>query len=132
MHGSAAFRGDFRTHVDDEALAMQEADYKERQQSANAELRELATLASLNDHPGWQMIRGRLEQVIQDYRSGEKLRGAMLDPTVTNDQLGELTRTTMLVADELDMALKTVDVAVDAMEQEKDLIREQRPQPRGN
>lgn len=132
MHPSGAFRNDFRTHVDDEIVGMQEEDRKTRQEIENREVRELVSLASLNDHPGFARIRAQLESTIADYRSGAKLRAAMLDADITNAKLGELTRTTMLVADELQAMLVNVDAAVLALAQEKDSIREQRPKPRGN
>lgn len=123
---SRAIRGDFKVHTDTELVSMIEEDERARQDEADQQLSELTAIASLNDHPGWKMLKDKFEKRIADYRSGQALAAAILDAEVTNEKLGELTRTTNLVATELETLLITVEASVEARKEELDGKRPQR------
>lgn len=123
-----ALRGDFRVHTDNELLSMVTEDAKQRQDEADQQLSELTAIASLNDHPGWKMLKEKFEKRIAQYRSGETLSAMILTGDVSNEKLGELTRTTNLIAQELETLLITVEASVEARKDELD--GRKRPQRR--
>lgn len=120
MQPNRAHRNDFQTHTDDELVTMMADDQQAREEAVNKELSDLTAIASLNDHPGWQMMKKSFEKKIENIRSGAVLAAAILDAEVSDEQLGQLTRTTNLVAAELETLLMTVEAAVEARKEELD------------
>lgn len=112
--GKKAFRNDFQVHTDDELVSMLADEEKQRQAEEEEQEADLRSIASLNDHPGYKIIRQRRLKAIEDYRSGKVLAGAILDAEITNAKIGELARVTNLVADELEKELNIVEAAVEA------------------
>ena len=80
--------------------------------------RENATYASLNGHPGWELIKKNFNETVARYRSGLVLKEA-ISQGKTNSEVGELTRTSNAVADELEAIVLTVETAAAALEEEK-------------
>lgn len=118
--GSRAFRNDFQVHTDTEMLSMIEEDRKLREEQQRQELSELTAIASLSDHPGWKIMKKSFEKKISDIRSGKILSAAILDPEINDTKLGQLTRTTNLVATELEALLTTVEAAVQTQKEENE------------
>lgn len=80
--------------------------------------REIATYASLNGHPGWELIKKNFNETVARYRSGQVLKAAIAQK-MTNADLGELTRTCNMVADELEQIVLTVETSAIALEEKK-------------
>ena len=80
--------------------------------------RENATFASLNGHPGWELIKQNFTATIARYRSGATIQEA-ISKGLTNEQVGELTRTSNAVADELEAIVLTVETAAAALEEDQ-------------
>lgn len=76
---------------------------------------DTAKLASLRGNPGWELIKKDFEETIARYRSGRVLQEAV-KLGKTNAELGELTRTCNIVADELEKIVNTVEAAAVALE----------------
>lgn len=81
--------------------------------------RENAVYASLKGHPGWELIKKNFMETIAKYRSGAVLKDAIALGK-TNEEVGELTRTSNAVADELDQIVLTVEAAAAALEEDTD------------
>lgn len=77
------------------------------------------TYASLQGHPGWELIKKDFQQSIDDFRSGKALEAACLDPQISDSELGKLTRTSIFVASELQKKLLTVESAALALEEKR-------------
>ena len=80
--------------------------------------RENATYASLQGHPGWELIKKNFNETIARYRSGATIKAA-ISQGKTNAEVGELTRTSNAVADELEAIVLTVEAAAAALEEDK-------------
>jgi hypothetical protein len=89
--------------------------------------RENATYASLSGHPGWELIKTNFNDTISRYRSGQTIKGA-IQKGLSNEKVGELTRTSNAVADELEAIVLTVETAAAALEE--DNISAKRSKPR--
>ena len=88
--------------------------------------RENATYASLNGHPGWELIKKNFNETIARYRSGQTIKTA-IGAGKTNSEVGELTRTSNAVADELEAIVLTVETAAAALEEEAKEDGQRRP-----
>lgn len=78
---------------------------------------DTAKLASLKGNPGWELIKREFNVTIEKYRSGKVLQAAIAQGK-TNAEVGELTRTTNIVADELEKIVNTVEAAAIALEED--------------
>lgn len=120
-----AIRGDFKVHTDTELVSMIEEDERLRQEEADQQLSELTAIASLNDHPGWKMLKKKFENRIADYRSG-KILSDLIKSEASLEIIGQKASMTNLVADELETFLITVEASVEARNEELDGKRPQR------
>lgn len=93
-----------------EEVPQEQADIDQEQE------RENATYASLQGHPGWELIKKNFTETIARYRSGQTIKAA-ISQGKTNEEVGELTRTSNAVADELEQIVLTVEAAAAALEE---------------
>lgn len=126
--GARAHRSGFINHIDEEMMGLEQKEVAAATAEHDEEIAALTEIAALKDHPGYQVMRAAREKTIQHYRSGEFAKAASLDPEVNNAQFGQLVRLGILVADELQKELLTVESAADAVEADKAANREQRRQ----
>lgn len=115
----AAIRSSSFLHADEGMQTAFDEASKNITQPEDEELRILQKIATLEDHPGWQLIRDKFMQTIEEYRSGRKLDTFAKDYTLSDAQIGQATRNMNLVADELTVLLNSVMIAVHAVEQQK-------------
>lgn len=114
-----AIRSSSLLHMDDEIeTAFTEAN-KDFTQAEDEELRALQKIASLENHPGWKLIREQFLQDIEEYRSGRKLEMFCKDYSLSDAQIGQATRNMNLVADELTRMLNSVILAVQEVERQQ-------------
>jgi hypothetical protein len=78
--------------------------------------RQTATYASLNGHPGWELIKEHFNETIAAYRSGRLLKDGITSMSL--EELGRKTITTNAIADELEQIVLTVETAAKALEDE--------------
>lgn len=126
---SGAQRMDFRTHIDDTLLSMKtdELDEQNGDTEVDAEaMQKLNEIAALKDHPGWNRITELLEQKIKDYRAGTPLEDLINNADMSDQRFGQLMRSCIMVAKELESVLGFVNVAAAAVEDEKTRKREER------
>ena len=98
---------------DTEIIPLEQKEIDDEQDHKNA------TYASLQGHPGWELIKKDFQQSIDDFRSGKALEAACLDPGISDSDLGKLTRTSIFVASELQKKLLTVESAALALEEKR-------------
>ena len=111
--GQSAIRGNMKVSFDETLL--QEPVLEEEQEFEKEEDLIIETYASLNDHPGWVLIKKDFDATIKSYRSGKVLQQAI--PTKSIEEIGRLTITTNAVADELEKIILTVETAVAQVEE---------------
>lgn len=116
-----AIRSSSFMHIDEDVrTALDEAAKDTRTQTEDEELRALQKIATLSNHPGWLLIKEQFEADIDEYRSGRKLNEFLKDYSLTDAQIGQATRVTNLVADELTRVLNAVVLAVAEVERHKE------------
>ena len=111
---TGAHRANYRPLFDEQMLGLTERELSDEEKQRDEDLQALATLGSVKEHPGYQMIRETRLKSIAHFRSGEYAKAAAIDPEVDDAKFGQLMRLGMLVADELEKELNTVEA-----EQEK-------------
>ena len=111
--GKQAIRGNMRVSFDDSLF--EEPELEEEQQLREDEDALIATYASLQDHPGWELIKKDFVHTIEAYRSGRAIKTAI--ETKSLEELGRLTITSNAVADELEKIILTVETAVAQVEE---------------
>lgn len=124
--GLRANRNSAIEHFDDEMVAMEDKAQKDAQKERDDELATLAEVGSLMNHPGYMKMRDARVKTIQYYRSGQFAKAASVDPEISNAQFGELCRMGLLVADELEKELLTVESSANVVEEEKAAQRDRR------
>lgn len=119
--GTSAYRSGYKPLVlsEDEMVGIDPKEAEAQKKQEDEEMASLARVASLNDHPGYQMMRDARLKTIQHYRSGEFAKAALTDASIDDAHFGQLMRVGILVADELDKELKAVEEAAHAIEDEK-------------
>lgn len=121
--GTQAYRAGYASLVMDEdmekTLGLSHKERVSQQQEDTDQLAVLATVASLKDHPGYQQMRKARLATIDHYRSGAFARSLLTDGSITDAEFGAKMRVGLLVAEELDKELKTVESADEAIQQEK-------------
>jgi hypothetical protein len=128
---TGAHRANYRPLFDEQMLGLSERELTDEERQRDEDLRTLATLGSVKEHPGYQMMRAARLKTIAHFRSGEYAKAAAVDAEVDDAKFGQLMRLGMLVADELEKELNTVEAAADAVEQEKARGRKARPKQSG-
>lgn len=96
----------------------------EQKEIVDEQQREVATYASLQGHPGWELVKKNFNATITRYRSGQVLREGIAGWTL--EELGRKTITTNAVADELEQIVLTVEAAAQALEEDKSGRRKQK------
>lgn len=129
--GTSAYRSTYKPLVlsEDEMVGMDPKEAEKQKKQEEDELTALSRIASLQDHPGYQMMREARVKTIAHYRSGEFAKAALTDASIDDAHFGQLMRVGILVADELDKELKAVEEAANAIEDEK-ARRNARRQPK--
>lgn len=126
--GRQALRSSMVVHVDDElAEAPPTTAEQPEQEITEQEDRKNEVYASLAENPGWKLIKAEFEDTIAAYRSGRTIMEA-ISKGISNEKVGELTRTSNAVADELQKIILTVETAVEQVEEKKN---GRRPKRRG-
>ena len=129
-HPMGAIRSSSLLHVDEEIdTAFQEAYKQEHPQEENEDIRAMAKVAALENHPGWKIIREKFLDRIEAYRSGFALVDEIANYNLTDAQIGQMTRNMHLIAGELTGILNEVTLAVETVEGRK---QEQRNGTRQN
>jgi hypothetical protein len=123
--GQSALRGSMRVSFDDTLYNPPEV--IENQEIEQEEDNIIEVYASLNDHPGWVLIKKDFKNTINSYRSGKPLQQAI--PTKSLEEIGRLTITTNAIADELEKIILTVETAVAQVEEK---IKDGRRSQQGN
>lgn len=115
MDGKRAFRSGYQV-----ALPPEDLDEKPTEQVEidSEQDKDNAKYASLNGHPGWELIKKNFNETIARYRSGQVLKAGVASMSL--EELGRKTITTNAVADELEQIVLTVESAAQALEEEKD------------
>lgn len=124
--GARAHRSSALEHFDEDMIGLDNRDVDDAERLNTEELEQLAEIALLVDHPGYQKMRAARLKTIENYRSGNYLKAALLDPEIDNAKLGELVRNGLLLADELEKELLTVESAHNAIEEDKAVKRARR------
>jgi len=120
-HSMGAMRSGSFLHVDEEInTAFQEAYKEEHPQEEDEDFRTTTKVASLDSHPGWKVLRTKFLDRIEAYRSGQVLGDELANYTLTDAQIGQLTRNMHLVAGELTAILNEVTLAVSEVERRKE------------
>lgn len=114
--GSQAIRSSMSVHVDDELY--NEPIPEPEQEAIETEDKINEVYASLASNSGWKLIKAEFESTIAAYRSGRTIMEAIAKGK-TNEQVGQLTRTSNAVADELEMIILKVETAVEQVEIKK-------------
>lgn len=121
--GMSAHRSGYASLVMDEdmekMLGLSQTEQDTESEEQEEELAALSTIASLKDHPGYQKMRDVRLKTISHYRSGAFLKASLTDSSIDDTHFGQLARLGMLVADELEKELNTVEAADEAVQQEK-------------
>ncbi len=98
--------------IDEEMLGLDELERREIKAQELEDRKKLNQIKSLAEHPGWITIKNDvLEKRITDYKSGKVLIQASLDSHTTDEQLGKLTRVSLLVAEELETIVNLIENA---------------------
>lgn len=121
-----AIRSDSMLHIDEEITTAYEEAQRDTTPTEDQDLRVLQKIATLDAHPGWQIVRDQFLEVIDSYRSGRKLAEFLADYTLTDEQIGQATRNMNLIAGELTGVLNSVVVAVQEVERHKQEGRNER------
>lgn len=74
-----------------------------------------AEYASLKNHPGWKRIKSDFDKTIASYRSGRSVAAA-ISKGKSNEQIGDLVRTSNAIADELERIVLNVETASEIVE----------------
>ena len=121
LRGTSAHRSGYTPLLmsEEEVSALDPKALEQKQHEEDEELSVLSKIASLTDHPGYQKMREARLKTIEHYRSGDFAKVALTDASIDDAHFGQLMRVGMLVADELDKELKTVEMAAQAVEDEK-------------
>jgi hypothetical protein len=115
-----AIRSGSLLHMDEEIdTAFQEA-YKDEHPEDTNDDRELQQIATLEQHPGWQILREDFLKRIEEYRSGRIIGAELANYTLSDAQIGQLTRNMLLIAGELTEVLNKVTLAVSEVERRKE------------
>jgi hypothetical protein len=117
--GSFAHRAGSLQHFDDELLGLSQPELTAEEQEHDTEIAALAEIASLLNHPGYQKMRQARLDTIAHYRSGAFARELLTNGSITDAEFGAKMRVGLLVAEELEKELLTVEAADEAVEQEK-------------
>jgi hypothetical protein len=126
-----AIRSSSLLHIDEEIETAYEEARKESSPAEDDELRILTKIASLDNHPGWQIIRDKFLDRIEEYRSGRIIAEYLANYDLTDAQIGQATRNMNLVAGELTTLLNSVILAVQEVEKQKAEARRETRRPLG-
>ncbi len=130
----SAMRSSSFMHVDETVRTALDEIAEQGVKQKDDEFRALQQIASLENHPGWKIIKEQYLYTIDEYRSGRKLDSFLKDFTLSDAQIGQATRTMNLIADELTATLNAVMLAVSEVErhqkENKDATATRRMGPR--
>ena len=119
--GTSAHRSGYTPLMmsEDDLAELNPKQAEDQAQQEAEELSVLAKIAALKDHPGYKQMRELRLKTINHYRSGEFAKALLTDGSITDEEFGKKMRVGMLVADELEKELNTVELADKVIEQEK-------------
>lgn len=121
----AAMRSGSLLHVDEEiSTAFQEAYKEEHPTEEDPDFHATQQIATLDQHPGFQILRDKFMQRIEAYRSGLALSDELANYNLSDAQIGQMTRNMHLIAGELTAFLNEVALAVDEVEKHKQESRD--------
>lgn len=104
---------------DDKLLQPQQLDSVQAdiQQRVDKDKDAESVVSEIVSTPAWKEVQSKLEVKIEGYEKGQSVDAALLDANISNERIGELTRVSKMVAQELKSVLADVLETVKAHEQ---------------